>query len=394
MRILISGFYPNSWRVERLWIIDNRPLTDADALHEYDLIVLKPTMFEGIFPNFQDAPKHGACVNWQQGERFAETIRQRKLELWLASRRGRVVLFPSTETTFHYRIPKPLPPTIRNLNEVIGRDFDNYEEKTVSNLDLLSLWQIRFRPGAGKSVKIVCPGHPMNDYFQLAKLRWDTAFTIEKNYMLLATDRDGFWIIGAEVEVSGCRVLLLPECHDRDALITLVRGVEQVREWYDRTKVRSKVERKLIGELEELRSQMSMLMNVATVKAQKLYDAEALFDHTLSKDPVLEAAYSDYRQACLERNITLLYRAYERLKKSKGGERPLQSYLKWDRNDLDEWGRLRNSITRVANRSERHPNREDPAASPNVTDQEFDDAVQAMKTFLEKYVDVLLEENS
>lgn len=93
----------------------------------------------------------------------------------------------------------------------------------------------------------------------------------------------------------------------------------------------------------------------------------------------------------MERDIALLYRAYERLKKRQGGENNLRDYLKWDVNDVQEWGRLRNSITQVANKSERHPDRNNPAAPPNVSDQEFGDAVQAMKTFLEKYVDVVTE---
>lgn len=393
VRVLISGFRPNAWSVERSWVVDDRPLSDADTLHEYDLVVLKPSLFGGILPNYQNAPKHNEWVKWEYGERFIATIRQRRTELLLASIQGRVVIFPASETTLQYRVPKSLDPTLRSLNEALGREFDNYDVKTVSNVDLLALWGIGFRLGSGESVKTVCPGHPMNEYLQLGKMRWDTAFTIQEgtSHTLLATDRDGVRTIGAEVDARGCRVLFLPECHDKDALKTLVKGIERVRQWHDQAKVRSSEERKIITELIEIRAKMSDLMDAASVKAQRLYEAEEAVERALRKDPVLEAAYKDYRKACVERNIALIYRAYERLKKIRGGENNLRDYLKWGDVDSQEWGRLRNSITKVANRGERHPDRDDPAAPPNVSDQEFDNAVQAMKTILENYVDVVAD---
>jgi hypothetical protein len=393
LRVLISGFHPNSWSVERSWVIDDRPLSDADALHEYDLIVLKPSLFGGILPNYKNALKHNEWVKWEYGEQFTETIRQRRMELLLASIQGRLAIFPCSETSLRYQVPKALPFTVRNLNEAIGRGFENYDEKRVSNLDLLSFWGIGFRSGAGESVKMVCPGHPTNEYLQLAKLRWDTSFILEEriSHTLLATDRDGVRTIGAEVDVRGCRLLLLPESQHEDALKTLVSGMERVRTWHDQTMVRSSDERKLIGDLNEIRSKMSELMIAASVKAEELYKAETLVERARLKDPVLEAAYKDYKQACVERDIGVLYRAYERLKKIQGGENNLREFLKWNEKDSQEWGRLRNSITQVANRSDRHPERNNPAAPPNVSDQEFDNAVQAMKTFLEKYVDVIAE---
>lgn len=384
------------WNIPRSWGVIQSALADAGTLTEYDLVIVKPSLFGGIFDaNLKTShTEYGYGIKVWDSESFFGRYLQGKLEDliprmvdlgWL----NRLVIIPSPEWTLYYREPKNFTSTVANLNRALGRPEDNYTSaQTVCNLELLKMWGVKVQNDRhGNSVFLNTPGHPMAKYLLLEPVLWEVTYEVSAvTQRVLASDSSGIYSVALDTEVNSSRLIIVPEVRHADGLTTLVEGMDELAQWYSRSRIRSGSERQALENLTMAYRDLDTARQKLAVAHQSFQENARLNDERLANEPILASALEDYNQGLLHgrpEGMTYFYRAWERLKRHYGqGEK---AFLKLT--DISNKDKI--AITKLSNDTTRHAPQDNPARRPSVTPDEFEAARLVLQVVLERYSDYL-----
>ena len=261
MNILLSGAMPAAWGLDSEWSITRAPLNDAGILTDYDLVVLKPSLFGGIFDvSFQSRfTEQGQGIRIWDSEPWvgpylqSEINRLRQQLLWVGSSGGLIVL-PVDENRILHRSPKNLNDTIVSLNRAMGTSNANFTPySALSNLDLLDAWKISVASTVhGTTSEVTRHGHPFAPYLRLKPIFWKVAFETEMDRRtVLSMDRTAHYWVALEIHEPSSLVIL-PEINHAQGLRLIVQGVSESRNRNGQYKIRGPLERRLLSNLEQL----------------------------------------------------------------------------------------------------------------------------------------------
>lgn len=380
MRALLAGLPPGLEYVPpKGWQVELQPLQTAQKLTEYDAVLLWPYMYGGIFDSkkVQVFPDGTLLYKGVQGNSRAlqEEFAWLKFELLQVAANNCLVVFPVPDTELSWRSPKydaqwmlPSP----NM-------YDYYRLKALS---ILSGWSIGVEESrSGKSVSVVAKGHPLSRYLALPGMQWDCVYSTTNPNVKLAVDRSGAYDVAFEALLEGIRLTVLPASSDRRALEVVLDGLQDMREFYDSQQVRSGTEYALRQELQMLEQQRQAIETKVIETATRLDEARAHRMQVTERSPVLRAALGDYEGALRDKDITGLSHSLERMKKgSKLSEQEFRDVVGLTAGEWD-------AVMLVANRSDRHPPKGDPAGSIEVSNGEFRRASEVLKKTLEWWLE-------
>ena len=401
LKILLAGLSNIVWHIPRSWSMVQSPLADAGTLTEYDLVIIKPSLFGGIFDAelMTRYTEYGYGVKVWDSDSHVGRYLQNKLEDlvprmteigWL----NRLVIIPSSEWTLYYREPKILNSTVANLNRAIGRPEDNYTStRTVCNLDLLNIWGVQVQNDKhGNSAHINTPGHPVAKYLSLQPMFWEVTYEVNAaTQRILASDSVGIYSVAFDAEVNSSRLIVVPEVRHEDGLTTLAEGMQELTQWYSSLRIRSGTEREALEKLTSAYRDLDTARQKLAEAHQIFRESARLSDERLANEPILASALEDYHQGLLHgrpEGMAFFYRAWERLKKHYGqGEKEFMGLVGINNKD-------RVAITKPSNDTARHAPLDNPARRPSVSSDEFEDARRVLQIVLERYSDYLYNKHN
>lgn len=395
MKILLAGLPNVLWDTPPECSVIQSPLGDAGTLTEYDLVVLKPSLFGGIFDvrltkftesNYGLKVLDSEPVFGRYLHTHLEDLVPRMIEIGLLNR---LVIIPCSENALYYREPRVLEDSVAALNRLFGRTDENYTPfQTISNLDLVKPWRVAIQNNrAGNSVKVTTPGHPMAKYLSLSPMSWEATYEVNGiTQRELASDALGLYSAALEAEIDSSRLIVVPEARCKEGLSALLEAMHEREQWYSWQRIRSGRERQALEQISLAYQNLDVARRELAESHQKLLECVHLTDEQLAAVPILSSILEDYNQGLLQgpsEGLTFFYRAWERLKKDSGkNEKDFMNLMGISKKE-------KGAITKVANASTRHPPSDDFSQRPTVTSDQFEEARSIVQNVLERYVDYL-----
>lgn len=394
MKILCAGVTPE-WRVPPDWQMFFRPLDRAETLTEYDLVILKPSFFGGLFdPHFQrQYTENGNGYRIWGGEPSAGAYIKRRLgelvgDLYVLGFLGRLVVLPVDRWPLAWDEPKNVEATVAQINRALGRQADNFNHHLFSNLDTLSTWDIEVENARqGASVAVTLPGHPLTGYLSLPRMLWEATYRPRISHDVIAADSTGRYAVAFEVSRGGSRLIVVPETTHREGLVALVEGMQQLAITRQSTRIRLSNERYALDQMDPAKGKLAAAQGELSGASRELVKTFQETDSFIAANPVLSAALADYNEGLNHgrpEGLTSFTRAWERLTRDAGGEHKFMQMTGMT-------NAQKKALKQVANQETRHAPTDNPARPANVTPEEFEAARVVIQAAIEKYGDILAE---
>lgn len=394
MKILCAGVTPE-WRIPPGWQMFFRPLDRAETLTEYDLVILKPSFFGGLFdPSFQSQYTengngfkiwaHKATAGAYIDKRLYELAR----DLYLLGFLGRLVVLPVDSWPLAWDEPKNVEATVAQLNRTLGRQADNFNHHWFTNLDPLSTWDIEVEnPRQGASVDVTLPGHPLTGYLSLPGMRWEATYRPQISHDVIAADSTGHYSVAFEVNRRGSRLIVVPETTHREGLVALVEGMQQLATTRQSTRIRLSNERYALDQMDQAKGKLAAAEGELSGASREFVRTFQETDSFIAGNPVLSAALADYNEGLNHgrpEGLTSFTRAWERLTRDAGGEHKFMQVTGLT-------NAQKKALKQVANQETRHAPTDNPARPAIVSSEEFEAARVVIQEAIEKYGDILAE---
>ena len=388
LRALVAGFERREVVAPAEWEVVAQDLYSADALTEFDVVLLRPIMWGGLFPrSFQE--QYGASLGWLPDYRYTEGRALQGAAVDLAVRlfeaarlRGSVVVVAWPTETISWRGPDPAVPAADAYWAKRMGDGDRVlRAEHVSNLDVLSPWAIkRATDVAGRSVVVQQPGHAFAPYLELEPMAWDGSLaSSDKDVVarVIATDQTGNLPVASEIMVQDVPLFVMPVAAHPNGLAELGAAIDRARASRSARRVRSATEILAEDALRVAEQDLETAKGRCGAAAREVDRARRATEASVAADPVLTEAVADYERGLRERDVAAFYRGYEVLKNASGlDETSFLASVGLSRADKEK-------ITRVANRSDRHPPRGKPGSRVPVADQEFEAAADTLRRMIQ-----------
>ena len=390
MRVLVAGF-GDARRFAGMKGLEFAPLSQASDPTEYDFVFLRPSLFGGIFSaqemnGLLDPSGNVWSHKWQDAKFLQSQIVALSRRLPVLGLSHGLVVVPSVPEITRYYEPRSLDQMETMLNQTLGRNYNNFIERTVWNLGLFRFWELATVPAHGNSSVVSMPGHPLSRYISTASLRWDASFDVRdagaSEILTVATDRSGSYKVAVEVSAGGSYLYGIPEPAGYQDLSIAIECLQSVREWHSgEAEIRSGEERELETRIREGQDALLGLTTDLGRLEGDLSEARRRRQALIASHPEIAAAVADYRDGREQRSLTLFWRAYDRLTEAHpGDERALTKWL-----GISE--PMRREFGRITNQGERHAPRGGLAPQPNVSDEEFERARSILQEILERYLE-------
>lgn len=386
-RMLLAGLTAAPWQDPDGWHVARLPLEQAGYLLNYDVVVIKPSLTEGIFG--PEWGMSGDAISGDVGSRADDRFWRIRHDLRIMGKERRVVCIPSRREEVGYAVAKAISRSAWMANEALGQPGHNFEFHQIENAGLLSAWQVDLWEGHGESLVISAWGVPWVSYLSLPDMRWDASVALYDGQASLdvwARNRSGDRTLAMEVTVQdtadwSTHLIVLPESTDSRTLQVMIECWEQWCAWSDSTRVRTPRQRELERRLEKVAEQR-VTLNVLEHESGTAWLEELLRLRDLEEqDDYFQRAHDLYRQGLRTRHIDAFALALEHLENGPfAGEGDMREKLGLDKK---YW----RAINQVANeQGHRHANRQNAGQPAVLTDDQWNGAVAAMKTILDGYV--------